>query len=169
MEKEQLDILLASIQAKDAQIATRDAQIDARDEALAKMLQKIDELTTSSGTPTTRGGPSGSGGGAPHPPRVPGKSPEEIHKDKILNVYQNLQKCPDIKSYKHTMQINVREWLKMFDTRLEILATAIDLKTDNIQDFEYVYFIKSKLDFDVIQELDLKFAAIRPDPYEWEQ
>ena len=52
MEKEQLDILLASIQAKDAQIATRDAQIDARDEALAKMLQKIDELTTSSGTPT---------------------------------------------------------------------------------------------------------------------
>ena len=65
------------------------------------------------------------------------------------------------------MQINVREWLKMFDTRLEILATAIDLKIDNIKDFEYVNFIKSKLDFDVIQELDLKFAAIHPDPYEW--
>ena len=87
------------------------------------------------------------------------RSAEDIRKDKMLNLYQNLQKCSDIKSYKHSMQINVREWLRMIESRMGILATAVDLKMADIKDAEYVNLIKSKLDFAVVQELDLKFAA----------
>ena len=37
-----------------------------------------------------------------------------------------------------------------------------------LKDATYVNLIKSKLDFAVIQELDLKFAAQSPDPYKWD-
>ena len=147
MDKEQVDTIMATLKE-------RDSIIERQQTSLETLLNRIELLTAAA--PREEDG--GHAHAPAHVPRAPVKTPEEIHKEKVLNVYQNLQKCQDIKSYKHTMQINVREWIKMFDSRLGILATAIDLKIDSIKDAEYVNLIKSKLDFAVIQELDLKFA-----------
>ena len=120
MDKEQVDTIMATLKA-------RDDIIERQQTSLEKLLERIETLTAAA--------PQGE---APvHvPARAPVKTTEEIHKEKVLNVYQNLQKCQDIKSYKHTMQLNVREWIKMFDSRLGILAIAIDLKIGAIKDAE---------------------------------
>ena len=141
----------------------RDAIIDKQQDTMEKLVQRVETLTNAAVPPVVN-----MDAGAVVNRGPPAKSPEDIHKEKILNVYQNLQKCSDIKSYRHSIQLNVREWLRMIDSRMGILATAVDLKTANIKDAEYVNLIKSKLDFAVIQELDLKFAAKSPDPYQWD-
>ena len=53
------------------------------------------------------------------------------------------------------------------DNTIESLSTAVDLKVTDIKNFEYVNMIKSKLDYVIISELNLKFAARDP-ALKWE-
>ena len=172
MDKEQIERILSVMTSREDRlqelseaISNRDVIIERQQESMNRLIQKVEDLTTVHP-------PRGPAGDVIHAPGLnrlqPGRSPEDIRKDKLFNLYQNLQKCSDIKSYKHSMQINVREWLRMVESRLGILATAVSLKLTDITDPEYVNLLKSKLDFSVIQELDLKFAANTPHPYEWE-
>ena len=171
MDKEQIDIVLASLSACDDRLAefsealaSRDTIIEKQQESMNKLIERIELLTNVQQTSVSGSVATGSNI-RPHIPQV--RSAEDIRKDKMLNLYQNLQKCSDIKSYKHSLQLNVGDWLKMIDSRMVILATAVDLKMTDIKDAEYVNLIKSKLDFAVVQELDLKFAANTPHPYQW--
>ena len=135
MDKEQIDRMLACMTAREERLQemsealnNRETIIEKQRESMNLLIQKIESLTNVQQQPP---------GGANNDPGFsrlqPVRSPEDIRKDKLLNLYQNLQKCSDIKSYKHSMQLNVREWLRMMESRLGILATAVDLKVADIK------------------------------------
>ena len=158
MDKDHIDKLMASLTARDEALRSRDSIIEQQQSSMTKLLEKIEDLTKVQRPQQPD---------LHNRPPAPGKTAEDIRKDKYLSLYQNLQKCSDIKAYKHSLGINVREWLKMVDSQIGILSTAVDLKLTDIKDAEYVNLIRSKLDFVVLQEMELKFAAIKPNPYLW--
>ena len=100
--------------------------------------------------------------GVHHAPQNPARSAEEIRKEKTTNVYQNLQKTPKIKDFKLSTQENIREWMLKINNTIESLSTAVNIKVTDIKDVEYINMIKSKLDYVIITELNLKFAAHDP-------
>ena len=83
MDKDQLDKLLASLAARDEALASRDNIIEQQQSSMTKMLEKIEDLST-----VQR--PQHDADNI-RPPHGPGKSVEDIRKDKYLNLYQNLQ------------------------------------------------------------------------------
>ena len=137
----------------------------AKDELYAKQNEQLQLLVESLGNlGTAAAAADGDGPGANrahHAPPIPVRSAEEIRKDKTTNVYQNLQKTPKIKDFKLSTQENIREWLLKINT-IESLSTAVNIKVTDIKDVEYVNMIKSKLDYVIISELNLKFAAHDP-------
>ena len=148
-------------------LQAKDSTIEAQQASMTALIAKIDALDTSGSTGATGTG-SSSGSRGSHGPPLPIRSAEDIRKDKQANVFQNLQKTPKIKDFKLSTQDNIREWLLKIDNTIESLATAVDLKVTDIKNFEYVNMIKSKLDYVIITELNLKFAAHSPDPLKWE-
>ena len=50
------------------------------------------------------------------------RTPEVILREKQQSVFNNLMKCADLKSYKFTQQKTIREWLRAFDTKINIFS-----------------------------------------------
>ena len=115
MDKGQIDKLIASITAHDEALASRYSIIEQQQSSMTKLLEKIEDLTTVQRPPQPD---------VHNRPPAPGKTAEDIRKDKYLNLYQNLQKCSDIKAYKHSLGINVREWLKMIQSNWDSLNSS---------------------------------------------
>ena len=85
--------------------------------------------------------------------------------DKLSQLNQQLRKGK-LKDYKPASAENIRDWLSMCDNEIYSLASGVcklDLTGSNdLNDFEYVELLKSKLDFRVVQELEQKFATQEP-------
>ena len=129
-----------------------------------KLLTRIEELESGSGSGS--GGSGGSSHALASRPLV--RKPEDIIKEKYLNLYQNFQKSTKLKDYKFSTQENIREWIKRLDIMINNLATAVDLKISDISNTNYINLVRSKLDYSVITELDLRFEAHTPHPLTWE-
>ena len=89
----------------------------------------------------------------------PVRSAEQILLDKQQSVFANLMKCTDLKNYNFSQQKGIREWLRAFDTKVDILAKAVDLKVDEITAPNYVNMPRSKLEDDVCQDISIKFSV----------
>ena len=105
MDKDQIDRILATLEAREERLqelsealANKDSMIEKQQESMNKLLEKVESLTT------VQQQLPGGANNAPQGNRLlPVRAPEDIRKDKLLNIYQNLQKCSDIKSYKHSL------------------------------------------------------------------
>ena len=106
--------------------------------------------------------PEGEDHGLGHVPLRPARSPEQILLDKQQSVFSNLMKCTDLKNYKFSQQKGIREWIRAFDTKVDILAKAVDLKVDEITAPNYVNMLRSKLEDDVCQDISIKFSVCDP-------
>ena len=136
-----------------------------------RLLNRIAELeadSPESSSSTSRSSGGGGGSHAAHASRPLVRNPEDIIKEKYLSLYQNFQKCTKLKDYKFSTQENIREWIKRLDMMINNLATAVDLKVTDISNTNYINLVRSKLDYSVITELDLRFVAHAPDPLTWE-
>ena len=71
-------------------------------------------------------------------------------------------KCTDLKNYKFALQKGIREWLRAFDTKVDILAKAVDLKVEEITAANYVTTLRSKLEDDKCQDISIKFSVCDP-------
>ena len=115
MDKDQIDKLLACMTARDERLqefsealANRDIIIEKQQESMSKLIERVETLTSVQQQQPTDAGNNGPGAANNRPQHVSlARSAENIRKDKMLNLYQNLQKCSDIKSYKHSLQLNV--------------------------------------------------------------
>ena len=141
--------------------AAMDLQRDQHKVQMEQLMNKIAELRAPA--VEAEGGDHGLG----HVPVRQGRSPEQILLDKQQSVFANLMKCTDLKSYKFSQQKGIREWLRAFDTKVDILAKAVDLKVDQITAQNYVNMLRSKLEDEICQDISIKFSVCDP-VLEWE-
>ena len=147
-----------SIAKQQEAIELQNENMNRQQEAIEKL---IDRLTQSDASSVGHVGASSASRGTANVGHAP-RSADEIRKDKYLNLFQNLQKCTKFKDYKFSSQENVREWIKKFDLQLGNLATACDLKLTSLTRSEYINLMKSKLDFTIITEIELKLRTSDP-------
>ena len=157
--KELMETLKEDKQKHLEALAAKDELYEKQSEQLASLVEKLTGAAAAADGEGDRR--------VHHAPPPPAKSAEEIRKEKTTNVYQNLQKTPKIKDFKLSTQENIREWLLKISNTIESLSTAVNIKVTEIKDVEYVNMIKSKLDYVIISELNLKFAARDP-ALKWE-
>ena len=77
------------------------------------------------------------------------------------SLHQRLEKSAKVKDYKLSSPENIREWIARFNQQVASLAPAVslDLESDPLTQKEYINLIKSKLDFSIITEMELKFTT----------
>ena len=68
-------------------------------------------------------------------------------------------KCADLKCYKVAHQKSIIEWLRAFDTNIDILTKAVELPMAELNVASYVNMVRSKLDDEVVQDVTIKFAS----------
>ena len=149
--KELMETLKEDKQKHLEALAAKDELYEKQNEQLASLVEKLTGAAAAADGEGDRR--------VHHAPHAPAKSAEEIRKEKTTNVYQNLQKTPKIKDFKLSTQENIREWMLKINNTIESLSTAVNIKVTDIKDVEYVNMIKSKLDYVIITELNLKFVA----------
>ena len=132
-------------------------QRKAHETQMKELMQQMQDMRQNPANEVVGGG----GGGGNVVPRHP-RDPADILREKHQSVFSNLMKCADLKCYKFAHQKSIREWLRAFDTKIDILTKAVELPMAELNVASYVNMVRSKLDDEVVQDVTIKFASCNP-------